>query len=77
MRFPKGMRDLLKQKAADSRRSLNAEIIARLQQTLDGEGQKMFSMTEQEFRSALRDALDIALRENGITEKPSAMKPEE
>ncbi len=34
VRFPDGMRDMLKQLAAENKRSLNAEIIARLEQTL-------------------------------------------
>ncbi len=33
VRFPEGMRDRLKQAAADNNRSMNAEIIARLEQS--------------------------------------------
>ena len=36
VRFPDGMRDRLKEQAKASNRTLNAEIIARLQQTFDG-----------------------------------------
>lgn len=35
VRFPAGMRDRLKDEAAANNRSLNAEIIARLERTLD------------------------------------------
>lgn len=35
MRFPEGMRDSIKAAAKSNNRSLNAEIIARLQATLD------------------------------------------
>lgn len=35
LRFPDGMRDRLKDEAAANNRSLNAEIIARLERTLD------------------------------------------
>jgi plasmid stability protein len=37
LRFPDGMRERLKQIAAENNRSLNAEIIARLETTLAGE----------------------------------------
>lgn len=37
VRFPTGMRDRLKAEAAVSKRSLNAEIIARLEHTLEPE----------------------------------------
>lgn len=36
VRFPDGMRDRLKQEAAKNNRSLNAEIIARIQQSFKG-----------------------------------------
>lgn len=36
LRFPDGMRDALKAEAARNNRSLNAEIIARLELTIDG-----------------------------------------
>lgn len=32
VRFPKGMRDVIKQKAAECHRSMNAEIVYRLSQ---------------------------------------------
>ena len=35
VRFPDGMRERLKQAAAENKRSLNAEIIARLEQSLE------------------------------------------
>lgn len=35
VRFPEGMRERLKDEAASNNRSLNAEIIARLERTLD------------------------------------------
>lgn len=35
LRFPEGMRDRLKQAAAENGRSMNAEIIQRLQETLE------------------------------------------
>lgn len=38
LRFPDGMRERLKQHAADHGRSLNAEIIRRLQTTLEMDG---------------------------------------
>ncbi len=37
LRFPDGMRDALKVAASDNGRSLNAEIVARLQRTIDEE----------------------------------------
>jgi len=39
VRFPDGMRDRLKAEAAKNNRSLNAEIIARLQESLSNEAQ--------------------------------------
>ncbi len=35
VRFPEGMRDALKRRAAENNRSLNAEIIARLEASFD------------------------------------------
>ena len=40
LRFPDGMRDVLKQKAKENMRSMNMEIIRRLDCSLDQEAQQ-------------------------------------
>lgn len=47
VRFPDGMRDMIRDAAAKNNRSMNAEIIARLEQS--------FSLTLLERDEALRD----------------------
>lgn len=38
VRFPAGMRDELKARAAQNRRSMNSEVVARLERTLKEDG---------------------------------------
>lgn len=67
LRFPDGMRDRLKDEAAKHKRSLNAEIIARLEATLVGdvmfpEGvNPLEEYTKEVTQAATRAATDAAL----------------
>jgi len=72
LRFPNGMRDKLKAIAAENGRSLNSEIVHRLQTTLDqdAEDAKRFTafprpMTIQESIESLR-TLQVLLKDIGI-----------
>lgn len=66
LRFPDGMRERLKEAAAEHKRSLNAEIIARLEATLVGDeayqaGKSPFEMYATAIsKAAAKEAADAA-----------------
>ncbi len=60
VRFPDGMRDQLKAAAAANNRSMNAEIIARIQASFDD---KETSSSESVIRKAADEAAKNAVRE--------------
>lgn len=70
LRFPEGMRDRLKDEAAAKKRSLNAEIIARLEATLEGNLADLSAegfgalIKRLEATIAVSDALVFALRDS-------------
>lgn len=48
LRMPDGMRDALKAKAAENKRSLNAEIVSRLQASLEAPD-AVLGLTDEQF----------------------------
>lgn len=55
VRFPDGMRDRLKDAAAENGRSMNAEIVARLQNTFEAQsGDSALRLQVEENTAALR-----------------------
>jgi len=63
LRFPDGMRDTLKQHAADNKRSLNAEIIARLQLTLRQDTLDHLALPEGKWQDIIERAVRTVLAE--------------
>jgi hypothetical protein len=77
LRFPEGMRDELKKLAAENGRSLNAEIIQRLEQTMttdlinDGLSNEIignFEFKEERDKAILRAKLEEAFVGSGLTQ---------
>lgn len=66
VRFPDGMRDLLKSRAKENGRSLNAEIIARLMSTLEPPPHDPQTLAEF-IDERLQATLNRALSEKGLT----------
>lgn len=63
LRFPDGMRDTLKHFAAENKRSLNAEIIARLQLTLRQETLDHLALPEGKWQDIIERAVRTVLAE--------------
>ena len=63
VRFPDGVRDRLKDAAAENNRSLNAEIIARLEASFDAPSREEFELTKKWAQEFLREALDSAVEQ--------------
>ncbi|NVM41942.1 Arc family DNA-binding protein [Ochrobactrum intermedium] len=65
LRFPDGMRDRLKQAAAENNRSMNAEIIARLEASFsNSSGSKLTDRLSEQEKAELWDFIrDIAKNE--------------
>ena len=68
LRLPKGQHRLLVQGAKKSNRSLNAEIVWRLGLSFDMEGKLERARSDARFE-ALRDAIDVVLRQAGELQK--------
>lgn len=66
LRMPEGMRDMLKTSAERNARSLNAEIVARLEHSLDCEGESSIGMELAKFKeiAAREVAVNSALKQN-------------
>jgi hypothetical protein len=62
LRLPDGMRPLIKQAAADNNRSLNAEIVARLEQSIGRVGDQRIIL---DLPKALLDRIEAAARHGG------------
>ncbi len=62
VRFPHGMRDRLKEAAAESNRSLNAEIIARLEKSFNPAGTEAF-LGSDFVKAFLRVAIEESVEE--------------
>jgi len=77
LRLPDGMRDRLKIVAAENNRSLNAEIVTRLERTLeqDIDSEAMDRLSDipvesdmdKEMSKAISEAIKSVLRRNGVT----------
>jgi hypothetical protein len=63
LRFPKGLREKLKEAATLYRRSVNSEILARLEQSLNGLPDQTF---EDAIQPAFLEEIERMLR-NGLT----------
>lgn len=62
LRFPDGMRDRLKDEAAKNNRSMNAEIIARLEASLEGRASDGQPITLEALREESKKVEDLLLR---------------
>lgn len=76
LRFPDGMRDRLKEEAAMNGRSLNAEIIARLQSTLEKRQITADDLYPEDPRNALISLGEIA-RQLGVKITVSAERKDQ
>ena len=72
LRLPDGMRDILKAAAEENGRSMNAEIVARLQESLDGNQSLWDSVNriEETVTAMQRDLERIAPKVESLWSRP-------
>lgn len=69
LRLPESVRSQIAQAAQDNRRSMTAEIIARLESTFDDQTTR--ALSDADMRSLLMSAMNDVLDARGIPAKPS------
>lgn len=82
VRFPDGMRDRIAEEAKKNNRSMNAEIVARLERSLEepifGDGTQMRTFEDVERRlQNLARQMDLKLRLVKATPRPRRSGPED
>lgn len=63
LRLPEDLRDRVKEHAATNNRSMNAEIIARLEASFEAPSREEFELTKKWAQEFLREALDSAVEQ--------------
>ncbi len=76
LRIPSGLKERVQAAAAANNRSMNSEIVARLEQSFSGSGSGVKEMTEDgvEFRITLSQGPERAVEMENVRELAKALK---